>query len=334
MENQDCDGIVLLAKTPGLTSFSALYDVKHALNTNKVGHTGTLDSFAQGLLVVCTGKLTKLAGNITQFDKTYSAVIKFGVETDTLEYTGKTIKTAPLPNLQALEKAVKAWTGTVMQKPPVFSAIHVDGKRASDITRSGGIADIPARKINVFSAEIKETKLNEKGFVEYALVDFCVSKGTYIRSLARDIGEHCGSAAHLVGLYRTKIGNFNIENAAGYDLLKQFTIENVILQSNNEQKSEPKVERNSKLQQEIKNRLITLDTETCMLCGFNVVKLADYKSFEDFKHGKKLHSKMFDTDLHSLKKETSSAVFSPDGKFSGLIFNNADGRIEYKFVLN
>ena len=97
------DGIVLLAKQPNQTSFYSLNSVKKALGTSKVGHTGTLDSFAQGLLVVCVGKMTKLAGNITEFDKSYEAVIKFGEETDTLEYTGKVIKKLVFPKLMCLK---------------------------------------------------------------------------------------------------------------------------------------------------------------------------------------------------------------------------------------
>ena len=148
------NGILLFAKQTGPTSFSAIGSVKRALKTTKVGHTGTLDSFAQGLLVVCIGSLTKLAGNITAFNKSYKAVIKFGEETDTLEYTGKIIKTAPLPTKQSLEAAVQKFTGNIMQTPPLFSAIHVDGKRASDLAREGKSQKLPARPVTVFKAEI------------------------------------------------------------------------------------------------------------------------------------------------------------------------------------
>ena len=209
------DGIVLLAKKPGLTSFASLHSVKKALGTTKVGHTGTLDSFAQGLLVVCTGRLTKLAGNITEFDKSYSAVIKFGEETDTLEYTGQVIRTAPLPSLEALTNALQKFTGNILQAPPSFSALHVNGKRASDLAREGKTVELPPRPITVFQANIIETKLSSEGFVEYCKIDFTVSKGTYIRCLARDIAKEAGSAGHLIGLYRTRVGNFDIKDAAG-----------------------------------------------------------------------------------------------------------------------
>ena len=218
------DGIVLLAKQPGLTSFSSLFNVKKALKTTKVGHTGTLDSFAQGLLVVCTGRLTRLAGNITEFDKEYKAVISFGSETDTLEYTGNIIKETALPTEQALISAVESFIGPQQQVPPQFSALHVNGKRASDIARKGGEISLPPRPITVYKAEITELEKNAQGLVENCMITFRVSKGTYIRSLARDIADKCGSSGHLIGLYRTRVGNFCIEDAAGFSLLSDFTI--------------------------------------------------------------------------------------------------------------
>lgn len=224
--------IVPFAKQTGLTSFSSLYTIKHALKTKKVGHTGTLDSFAEGLLVVCCGALTRLAGKITEFDKTYQAVIKFGAETDTLEYTGTVVKTAPLPTKEALERAISHFTGEIMQVPPAFSAIHIDGKRASDVARSGKEVAIPARKVTVYSSKILDLQFaggdsSNANAVDSALVEFTVSKGTYIRSLARDIGNFSSSAAHLTGLFRTKIGAFKIDEAAGADLLEPFTIARV-----------------------------------------------------------------------------------------------------------
>ena len=149
-------GIVLFAKRPGLTSFSSLFSIKRALATKKVGHTGTLDSFASGLLVVCTGSLTRLASYITSFNKTYDAVIEFGVETDTLEYTGKIIKTAPLPKKDDVLSAIKHYTGDILQRPPLFSALHINGERASDIARSGRSAEMPSRPVTVYASEAEE----------------------------------------------------------------------------------------------------------------------------------------------------------------------------------
>ena len=333
-KNQKTNGIILFAKEPGPTSFSAIGSVKRALKTTKVGHTGTLDSFAQGLLVVCVGSLTKLAGNITAFNKSYKAVIKFGEETDTLEFTGKTIKTAPLPTLQELQAAVQKFTGDIMQTPPLFSAIHINGKRASELAREGKTQTIPARPVTVFKAKILDVKLTNQNQVEYALIDFEVSKGTYIRSLARDIAETCNSAAHLIGLYRTKVGSFNIEDSAAFSRLKDFTIENSIktaqefLQNQNTQKKD-----DQELYNEIKNHLLDLNTQTAKLCGFETAKIINSNAEADFQNGKKLLCKMFETDIKTLPKNSQIAVYGTENNFIGLIFKNESEKLSYKFVI-
>lgn len=254
--------IVLLAKKPGLTSFSSLFTVKHAFKTSKVGHTGTLDSFAAGLLVVCVGSLTRLAGRITEFGKTYRAVIKFGEETDTLECTGNVVRTALLPTEAQLAAAVKKYTGKIMQQPPTFSAIHIDGKRSSDLARSGKSAEIPFRQVEVFSSEIQEIMFagtsdsdseNDKKRVLACCIEFSVSKGTYIRSLARDIAIECGSAGHLVGLLRTKVGNFCLEDAAGFSDLEEFNIENAFIAAEKTRRIEQVTIENKKNNIRIKN---------------------------------------------------------------------------------
>lgn len=340
------DGIVLLAKKSGPTSFSALHSVKKALGTSKVGHTGTLDSFAQGLLVVCTGRLTRLAGNITEFDKTYEAVIKFGEETDTLECTGKIVRTAPLPPKDDFERAVKSFSGELMQRPPSFSAIHVGGKRASDLARTGAPQELPERRITVYSSKVKDIRMSADGRVEYALIEFSVSKGTYIRSLARDIASECGSAAHLVGLYRTKVGNFLVEDSAGFRSLDDFSIDSAIRQADDfsgaekpENQDEKKLdvrddEAEKNLQNEIREKRMDFDADTARQCGFDVITTAGASATTDFQNGRPLRSPNFSRSLHSIANDTSAAVFSPDGRFLGLIFKDADGKVAYKFVIN
>lgn len=323
------DGIILFAKPKGPTSFNAISAIKRALDTTKVGHTGTLDSFAQGLLVVCTGRLTKLAGNIIEFDKSYSAVIKFGEETDTLEYTGNVIKTSALPSLKNLEEAVKAFTGKIMQTPPVFSAIHINGKRASDLIRQGQEVQMESREVQIHSADIKETKLSADGLVEYALIDFNVSKGTYIRCLARDIAQKAGSTGHLLGLYRTKVGNFNIEDSAGFSLLEPFTIDSVIKNRDIDVDS-----RTIDLTDEIINKMKTFDEEAARLCGFSIIHLNSLQADDDFRNGRPLRSKNFDTNLYSIPENTMLAVYTSENDFAGLIEKNQEKRIKYKMVIN
>lgn len=338
-------GIILFAKQPGKTSFSSLFTVKHALNTTKVGHTGTLDSFAQGLMVVLSGSLTRLVPYITAFDKTYEAVISFGAETDTLDPNGNVIKTAPLPLAASLTGAVARFRGELEQKPPLFSAIHVHGKRASDVAVKGGTVDIPARKINVYSSEIIEMK-NENGevippfdlsaageLVKYAHVRFHVSKGTYIRALARDIAAECGSAGHLEGLLRTQVGDFSLEEAAGADLLKRFTIENVLAE--NEALSAQKTDHHEtygeeELQKAVREKMKDMTPDTAAECG--LVTLLLKAAFEDdYFNGRPLKTVMFE-GIENAEKGKSCAVFTVDGGFSGVV-SVENGRLRYQYVV-
>ena len=328
------DGIVLLAKKPGFTSFSSLHSVKKALGTNKVGHTGTLDSFAQGLLVVCTGRLTKLAGNITEFDKSYEAVIKFGEETDTLEFTGTLIKTAPLPTLEALKHAIARYTGKIMQAPPSFSAVHVNGKRASALAREGKSVELPPRPVTVYEAKLTETKIDSKGLIEYCKISFTVSKGTYIRCLARDIAKEAGSAGHLVGLYRTRVGNFDIKDAAGFKDLSDFSIDSSIAASKKAIDIQAARPDDSLLQEEIRNKIRGCDRPTAKLCGFESITLKDDQAEKDYCNGKPLRSALFTCNLHELEPGTLYAVFSQNEVFRGLIEKESGGRIRHRFVIN
>lgn len=339
---ESSDGIVLLAKKSGPTSFSSLHSVKKALNTKKVGHTGTLDSFAQGLLVVCTGRLTKLCGKITEFDKTYDAVIKFGEETDTLEFTGNITKKTDLPSKNDFYNAIKKFTGEILQTPPLFSAIHIDGKRASDLARKGKNVQIPKRKVTVYNSKVEELKLNEKGLVEYARIQFSVSKGTYIRSLARDIAIEAGSAGHLAGLYRTSVGNFKVEDSAGFCELNDFTIENCIKNQkkyfinsnkNDFQKNSLQDFENSFLE-EIRNKKQNFSEETSLLCGFNNLHLKNDFFLEQIIHGKLIKKDFFEENIENSGKRELFAIFSNQKKFVSLIETSESGKLSYKFVLN
>ncbi|ULQ61110.1 tRNA pseudouridine(55) synthase TruB [Brucepastera parasyntrophica] len=187
------EGIILFAKSAGKTSFSSLWQIKNALETKKVGHTGTLDSFADGLLVLLSGKMTRLAPYITACDKEYKALIEFGAETDTLDPDGKVIMEAPLPLFRTVRNILPSFTGNIMQKPPLFSAIHVDGERASDRIRKGEQIELPPRPVTVYSIEILEARdpggnmAGDDSQLANLTVRVRCSKGTYIRSLARTL---------------------------------------------------------------------------------------------------------------------------------------------------
>jgi len=332
-------GIILFAKRPGYTSFSSLFTIKHALGTSKVGHTGTLDSFASGLLVVCTGSLTRLASRITGFDKSYDAVIEFGRETDTLEWTGNTVRTAPFPEKDAVVSAVAEFAGQLMQKPPLFSALHVNGERASSIARSGRKADIPARPVTVFSADIEEYLYAPGNKVRAVRVRFLVSKGTYIRSLARDIGNACGSAAHLAGLRRLSVGSFKLEDAAGAELLAPFTIENVyqeITVRQPEQTAEQKYapdETELLLQGKVRQKMNPMTEQLACACGFDTAYLKEELK-QNFLNGKPLKPDMFTGKKTAGETERQTAVFTSVRKeFLGMVTPRAGGEYTYLFVV-
>ena len=201
---------VLLRKEEGVTSFSSLRYVKKHVN-KKTGHCGTLDRFATGLLIACCGRFTKKVPLLTGMDKVYRAVIEFGKETETLDPEGEVIATGEIPSFEVIEQQVKTMTGELDQIPPVFSAIHVDGKRSYELARKGQTVEMKSRKVKIYSAEILDWK------APYLTVELHVSKGTYVRSYARDLGKACGSCAYLTALERTKIGPFSLDEAVAWN---------------------------------------------------------------------------------------------------------------------
>ena len=198
-------GIILINKNAGITSFDALREIKRALGTSKVGHTGTLDKFASGLLIVLAGKSLKLSQWFSHSDKKYKGRLLFGVETDTLDPEGKEIAAAAPPSREKAESVISQFTGSFMQEPPVFSAVHVNGKRASNLARSGIIPEMKKRPVTIYRLEL----LNWDP--PYADIFVHCSSGTYIRSLARDIALEAGSRGYLESLVRTDIAGFTLD---------------------------------------------------------------------------------------------------------------------------
>jgi tRNA pseudouridine55 synthase len=195
-------GLVLLNKAAGQMSFQALYPVKK-LYGKAVGHTGTLDRFAEGLLVVLVGKFTKFNPLFTAFDKVYEADFTFGRETSTLDPEGDVVFLGPDPDDTVLSMAER-WIGPQMQVPPEYSAIRVGGKRASDRVRGGQDIVLPARPVVVYSLEVKSWKN------PVLTVKIHCSKGTYVRSIARDWGRASGFGAHVTRLCRWAVGPFEL----------------------------------------------------------------------------------------------------------------------------
>ena len=215
MSRSDPQLIIPFAKPSGITSFTSLWQVKRALGTKKVGHTGTLDSFADGLLILLSGKLTKLVPYITDFDKTYLVRFYFGKETDTLDPEGTVIDEKPLPLYSEFVTAVERFIGSIEQLPPVYSAVKQGGERLSDKIRRGETVTVHPRTVTIYDIIIEEifydtdtthaacSAAAHDKTVAGAVLQVRCSKGTYIRSLVRDIAQACGSAAYKqLGLRR------------------------------------------------------------------------------------------------------------------------------------
>lgn len=219
-------GLILLNKPSGITSFGAVAKIKRAAHEKRVGHTGTLDPMATGVLPVLLGRATALSGLMLDADKRYTATVRLGVATDTDDITGTVIKNGEVNvTSEQLNNAVSHFTGEIMQRPPAYSALKKDGVRLYTLARMGETVEVPERRVTVFSADVV-SYINEKN--EFT-VNFHVSKGTYIRSLARDIGEFLGCGACLSSLCRTYTGGFSLSQCISPDALTEQNISEYIL---------------------------------------------------------------------------------------------------------
>jgi len=233
------DGIILIDKPAGMTSFGVVARIRRVLSEGegkraaratdslrarsdegkplavphkrkrvKVGHTGTLDPFATGLMILTIGKECKNAGMYTKLDKVYEATFRLGQTSSTGDPEGALTEVSAIePARETLEKVLEQFTGEISQKPPIFSAIKINGQRAYHLARNGQEVEIPTRRITIHSLELIDYSYPEVKIRTH------VSSGTYIRSLAVDIGEALGTGAYCGQLRRTKIADFSVENA-------------------------------------------------------------------------------------------------------------------------
>ncbi len=202
--------VVLLDKKSGVTSFSALSGLK-AVAGRKAGHAGTLDKFASGLLIAFSGGFTRLNDLFMGLPKRYEATIRFGEETDTIDPEGTVIRRADIPAFDLIPPAVEGFRGLTMQSPPAYSAVHLDGRRAYQMVRSGERPEIPPREVQLHDYEILGWNGSE------LRISLLVSKGFYVRSFARDLAVGLGSAAYVRELRRTAIGPYSVDEASDCD---------------------------------------------------------------------------------------------------------------------
>ncbi len=223
-------GFLLLKKPQGITSFSAVSKIKRLCHEKRVGHTGTLDPMATGVLPIFLGRATTLCGLMLDGDKSYTAKIKLGITTDTEDITGTVLSESRVEvTAGELESALKHFTGKLYQKPPMYSALKKDGVRLYDLARQGQTVCIPPREIEIFSIKLLSGLDEENCFT----IDVRVSKGTYIRSLARDLGEYLGCGATLAALERTNSCGFDIKDCVELDNLNEDNIGNFIVSEEN-----------------------------------------------------------------------------------------------------
>jgi tRNA pseudouridine55 synthase len=201
------DGLLLLDKPAGISSHDAVLAARRALGEKRIGHAGTLDPFATGLLVLLTGRATRLLPYLDGDPKVYDATIQFGAETDTEDLLGVVIREAPLPDEEAVRVMLSRLTGSVVQVPPAYSAKRVGGQRAYEAARAGITLDLQPVTIIVHSWDV----LAWRG--DACDVRIVCGGGTYVRSLARDLGRLVGSAAHLSALRRVAAGRFHVEDS-------------------------------------------------------------------------------------------------------------------------
>lgn len=207
------DSIILADKPAGITSFGVVARIRRRLSEQlgkkaKVGHTGTLDPFATGLMIIVTGKECRNAMNYSKLDKEYEAIIRLGQTSSTGDPEGElTEVSSQQPTKEAIEAALAQFRGEITQRPPIFSAIKINGRRAYDLARKGETVEIPGRQVTIYELEL----------LDYTYPDIRirthVSSGTYIRSLAEDIGMVLQTGAYCAELRRTKVGQWSVTDA-------------------------------------------------------------------------------------------------------------------------
>lgn len=207
------DGIVLVDKPAGMTSFGVVARIRRRLSQQighkaKVGHTGTLDPFATGLMIIVTGKECKNAAQYSKLDKVYEATVRLGQTSTTGDPEGEISDVSKsIPTLEDIERALLKFTGAIKQRPPMYSAIKINGQRAYHLARKGEVVEMPERTITVYSLELTDYSYPELKIRTH------VSSGTYIRTLAEDIGKDLGVGAYCSQLRRTDISEWSVNQA-------------------------------------------------------------------------------------------------------------------------
>jgi tRNA pseudouridine55 synthase len=250
------DGVINVFKPIGMTSFDVVARVRKIANTKKVGHTGTLDPNASGVLPICIGRATKIVDYIMNNKKTYKTVLKLGIVTDSYDTEGKILSVSEVNvNENLINEAIYSFKGSTLQTPPMYSAIKVNGKKLYELARQGVEIDRAQRPITIYEINIDYIDLPYVGFTVQC------SKGTYIRSLCYDIGNILGCGGTMWELQRTSTGNFDIQNSININLLNSENIENYLIPIEKALDSFEKIVFNKDLEKKLLNGVKILDEQ-------------------------------------------------------------------------
>lgn len=215
------EGIIVVNKPKGITSFDVIRKLKKILKTKKIGHTGTLDPLATGVMLICVGKATKLASDLEAKDKVYIADFDIGYATDTYDIEGKKIAENIIDvSKEDLEQSIKKFIGNIKQVPPMYSAIKIDGNKLYHLARKGIEVERPERDVTIEYINLLDFKDNK------AKIETKVSKGCYIRSLIYDIGQDLGTYANMTALQRKQVGDYSLENSYTLEQIEEMVLNN------------------------------------------------------------------------------------------------------------
>ena len=215
------EGIIIVNKPKGITSFDVIRKLKKILKTKKIGHTGTLDPLATGVMLMCVGKATKLASDLEAKDKVYIADFDTGYATDTYDIEGKKIAENIIEiSKENLEQSIKKFIGNIKQVPPMYSAIKIDGNKLYHLARKGIEVERPERDVTIEYINLLDFKNNK------AKIETKVSKGCYIRSLIFDIGQDLGTYATMTALQRKQVGDYSLENSYRLEQIEEMVLNN------------------------------------------------------------------------------------------------------------
>lgn len=274
------NGVLAIYKEKGYTSRDVVNNLSRELGTKKIGHTGTLDPIATGVLVVCIGDALKLVELLTNHDKEYIAKIRLGVETDTLDITGKVLREEEIREYskEEVEEVLKGFVGKIKQVAPKYSAIKVNGKKLYEYARNGEDVELPVRDIEIYDLKLASDIVDGEFYIKCR-----VSKGTYIRSLVRDIGVSLGTVATMVELERTRLGSFGLENTytlddIRYGMFSMMEIRDVV--------NLPKLVVDKDMEKKIRNGCVLdkfFDDDMVMIMNENDELIAIYQRKDDNK---------------------------------------------------